>query len=152
MLASATSHGDDDFDPDGFGSRSRSKRGAKSSRGEETDADPWAGEENLDEEFGDFGSKPKSTKSRPGLAKNSRTRNDASLESELDEEPKDNLFSRPGRSRFGESPNDATDVDQVVATEPFGSKAGVKKADFNVSEPVRPATARGDSFVAAIDR
>ena len=148
MLSPASSHDDDEFDHEGFSSRS--KRGAsKSDRDNEQDADLWGDESKLDEELSDdFGGKPKSSKSRSSLTRNSKSKSAAdSFGSDLEEESKDDFFSKPSRSRFGQTPREPEAI-EMVATEPFKSRSPVTTADH-----VTPAApARADGFAAAIER
>jgi hypothetical protein len=154
MLSSTSSHEDDEFDREGFGSRSKSKRGtSKSDREQEEDAGLWSEGAGLDEELGDdFGSKPKSAKSKSLTARGGKSKNPIDdVDSELEEQPADDLFNRPSRSRFGQTPKEPNQIERVSTVDPFAPRSAVTTADFTTpAAPVRGGASGG--FAAAIER
>jgi len=152
MLSSASSHGDEEFDEEAFTPRSRSKRSSsKSDRAHEDDAALWSDESNLADEFsGEPGSKSKTSRTRPSLARTSKSKlDDDAFGAELKEE--EDFFSKPSGGRAGKTPRE-TESTEMFASEPFNPRSRVTQAEH--SAPAAPATpaARPDGFASAIEK
>jgi hypothetical protein len=153
ILSNASSHGDDEFDEDGFSPRSRSKRGSsRSDRDKEEDASLWSDESHLKDEFSDELGSRKSSKSKSSLARNSKSKPaDDGFGSDLKEDS-DDFFNKP-RSRFGQ-PSKQSEATDMVATEPFKSRSPVVQAEHVT--PANPPRATGrvgsDNFASSIEK
>ena len=148
---STSDRGDNDFDPDGFSSRSRSRRGSsRTERDKEPDADLWSEEKSEEDGFSDdFGSKPRSSRSKATLARNNKSKSSAdSFGSDLEDDAGDAFFDKPSRPRFGQSTREPETLG-TVATEPFkASRSNVMTAE-HVTPAVPP---KADGFAASIER
>jgi hypothetical protein len=150
LISSASPKADDDFDHEGFSSRSKSKRGSKSSRDSLDDADPWGNEaEGSESLFDDLDEKPKTSKPKVALNRSKSRGGEDEAAAELDA-PADDPFGRPGRGRFGTNPREPEEV-EMVSTDPFRNRSSVTTADFNSPSRTQPP-ARTDGFAESINR
>lgn len=155
LLSSATSsHGDDDFNDEGFGPRSRSKRGSsRSDRDKEDDAALWGDESNPDDGFSEgLGTKKPSKGRSSSLARNSKPKpaDGDGFGSDLKDDP-DGFFSKP-RSHSGSSKE--TESPEMYATQPFKSRSQVVPAEHVAPANSPRAAGRGgsDNFASAIEK
>lgn len=148
--ASASHEEDDEFDRDGFSSRSRSKRAtSKADREKGDDAELWGEEPGAADDLADdFGGKPKSTKPKITLARGNKSKPADEFGSDLAEKPEDDLFNNR-RGRFGPTPKEPEAV-ETFAMEPFKSRSAVINADLKTPAPVRGGGS--GSFPGAIER